>query len=154
MSAKSDIIESIRGELRSQLERLASAARDAHAAATDSDSKAESKYDTRTLEASYLAKGQAKQVEEIAEQVRIFEGWQPSDFEMTAPIDAGALVEVDLQGVTAYFLLAPAAGGLTLDYLDSELTLLTPESPLYQKLLGRQVGDSFETPQLIVTEVS
>jgi transcription elongation GreA/GreB family factor len=154
MSAKSGIMESIRVELRSRLERLANAARDAHAAATDSDSRAESKYDTRTLEASYLAKGQAKQVEEIAEQVRIFDGWQPPDFEMTAPIDAGALVEVDLQGVTAYFLLAPAAGGMTLEYLDGELTLLTPESPLYQKLLGRQVGDSFEAPQLIVTEVS
>lgn len=154
MSAKSGIIEFIRVELRSRLDRLANAARDAHAAATDSDSKAESKYDTRTLEASYLAKGQAKQVEEIAEQVRIFDGWIPPEFDMVAPIDAGALVEVDLQGTTAYFLMAPAAGGLTLEYLDGELTLLTPESPLYRKLLGRQTGDSLDSPVLTVTEVS
>ena len=47
---KSDLLELIRVELRSRLERLAKAAMDAHAAATDPGSKAESKYDTRSLE--------------------------------------------------------------------------------------------------------
>jgi uncharacterized protein (DUF2345 family) len=65
MSPKSALLERIRVELRSQFERLAQAAREAHAAATDPGSKAESKYDTRSLEASYLATGQAKQVEEL-----------------------------------------------------------------------------------------
>lgn len=154
MSVKSDLIERIRTELRSRLDRLANAARDAHAAATDADSKAESKYDTRTLEASYLAKGQAKNVEESADHVRIYEGWAPGDFDISSPIDAGALVEVDLQGDTFYYLLGPAAGGMTLDYEGAELTVLTPESPLYQKLLGQSVGDFLEDPEMMITEVS
>jgi len=153
MTAKADLLASIRAELRARLERLSNAARDAHAAATDAGSKAESKYDTRNLEASYLAKGQARQVEEIAEQVRIFETWAPPAFEIDAPIDAGALVEVDQEGETVFFLLAPAAGGLTLPHLDGEVTLLTPESPLYQKLVGLQVGDSGVAPEMTVTEV-
>ena len=56
---KSTLLEKIRMELKASLEGLTKAALDAHAAATDPGSKAESKYDTRSLEASYLAAGQA-----------------------------------------------------------------------------------------------
>lgn len=154
MSAKSDLIDSIRKDLRASFERLSQAAREAHAAATDADSKAESKYDTRTLEASYLAKGQSRQLEEVAEHVRIFEAWSPPEFEITAPIDAGALVEAELAGETVFYLLGPAAGGRTAEYLGAEVTVLTPESPLYQKLLGRSIGDSMEDPDLMITEVA
>jgi len=153
MSAKSELIEQIRAELRARLERLSHAAREAHAAATDVGSKAESKYDTRNLEESYLAKGQARNVEETADQVRIFEAWSPPDFEITSPIDAGALVEVDLNGDTAFYLLAPTAGGMTAEHLGCELTVLTPESPLYQKLRGLSTGDSLDRPSLMITEV-
>ena len=35
-----------------------------------------------------------------------------------------------------------------------EITLLTPASALYRKLLGMRVGESLENPALLVTEVS
>jgi len=154
MSLKSELVERIRTELRARFDRLTGAAKDAHAAATDPGSKAESKYDTRNLEASYLAKGQARQVEELAEAVRIFETLVLPEFGIEDPIDAGALVEVDLNGETPYFLLAPVGGGMTLEHLGSELTVLTPESPMYQRLIGLRMGDSLESPALLVTEVS
>lgn len=149
---KSDILEMIRVELRSRLERLAKAAMDAHAAATDPGSKAESKYDTRNLEASYLASGQARQVEELAEAVRIFETLVLPDFGMEDAVDAGALVEADLAGATEFFLLVPAAGGLGISHEGMEITLLTPESALYRKLLGMRVGE--EKDGVMVMEVS
>ena len=65
---KSELYELIRSELRVRLGRLTQAALDAHAAATDPGSKAEGKYDTRSLEASYLARGQAQQVAEMLPQ--------------------------------------------------------------------------------------
>ncbi|HEY8933352.1 MAG TPA: transcription elongation factor [Rariglobus sp.] len=154
MSPKSALIDRIRTELRARFERLAAAAREAHAAATDPSSKAESKYDTRNLEASYLATGQARQVEELAAAIRIFESFDPPAFAIDEAIDAGALVETDLDGETAFFLLAPAAGGLTLDHLGAELTVLTPESPLYRQLVGRHTGDSLDRPPLFISEVS
>lgn len=126
---------------------------EAHAAATDPGSKAESKYDTRSLEASYLASGQAKQVEEIAEALRIFEAWSPRDFGMEEAIDAGALVETDMEGETVFFLLAPAAGGLEVNHESMEITLLTPASDLYRGLLGLHTGDVLERPALMITEV-
>ncbi|OYV05278.1 MAG: hypothetical protein CFE26_12420 [Verrucomicrobiales bacterium VVV1] len=153
MSQKSELVERIRTELRARFDRLTGAAKDAHAAATDPGSKAESKYDTRNLEASYLAKGQARQVEELAEAVRIFETLALPEFGIEDAIDAGALVEVDLNGETASFLLAPVGGGMTLEHLGGELTVLTPESQMYQRLIGLRMGDSLESPALLVTEV-
>ncbi len=150
---KADILEKIRTELRAKLDRLSRAALEAHAAATDPGSKAESKYDTRNLEASYLASGQARQVEDLAEAVRIFSTLSLPEFAMDDAIDAGALVEVDLEDEPRFFLLAPAGGGLTLSHEGMEITLLTPDSPLYRGLLGLKVGDTLERPPLMVTEV-
>jgi hypothetical protein len=150
---KQDLLEHIRQELRQRLARLAQAAQDAHAAATDPGSKAEGKYDTRSLEASYLASGQAKQVDETAATLRTFETLQLPDFAPGDAIDAGALVEADLDGETVFFLLAPAAGGLVVRHQDREITLLTPASALYRQLLGLYPGDSLESPPLLITEV-
>lgn len=151
---KSALLTKVRNELRSRLEVLSRAAMDAHAAATDPGSKAEGKYDTRSLEASYLAAGQARQVDELAEAVRIFGGLALPDFGANDTIDAGALVEVELGGESLFYLLAPASGGLELSHEGREVTLLTPASALYQKLLGLEVGDTLDAPPLRVTGVT
>jgi len=151
---KSALLESIRTQLKASLERLAKAAMDAHAAATDPDSKAESKYDTRSLEASYLAAGQARQVDEMAEAMRIFETFTLPEFTMEDPIGMGALVEADIRGEASMLLLVPAAGGMVLDVDGQEITLLSPASALYQKLLGMRSGDFLDEFDLLVIEVS
>lgn len=151
---KAALLDQIRAELRTRLARLAKAALEAHAAATDPGSKAEGKYDTRSLEASYLAAGQARQVEELAEAVRVLDSLMLPEFGIDDPIDAGALVEVELAGETAHFLLVPTAGGVGVTHDGREITLLTPASSLYQKLLGLRIGDMLDDPPLLVTEVA
>lgn len=154
---KEELIASISKELRSRLERLSKAAMDAHAAATDPGSRAESKYDTRSLEESYLASGQAKQVRELMGVLRVFENLRLRDFSPDEEIDAGALVEARSAGsraVSAFFLLAPASGGLEVVHEGREITLLSPESPLYEKLLGKRVGDALDAPPMKVVGLS
>ncbi len=153
---KSELLELICGELRARLERLAKAALAAHEAATDPGSKAESKYDTRSLEESYLATGQARQVKELVETLRTFENLKLRDFFETEPIAAGALVELRRLGSKAsiHFLLAPAAGGLEIVFQKNEITLLSPESPLYTKLLGNTVGMTIDDPDFEILTVS
>lgn len=151
---KSALLAKIRIELRVRLDRLVNAALDAHAAATDPGSKAEGKYDTRSLEASYLAAGQARQVDDLAKSVRIFETLTLPEFSIDDPIDVGALVEVELRGETCHLLLVPAAGGMLVEDQGVEITLLSPASALYRKLLGMRVGESLSDPALRVTEVS
>lgn len=151
---KTELLELIRVELRARMERLAKAAMAAHAAATDPGSKAESKYDTRNLEESYLATGQARQVRELAETLRVFEGLRPVDFSKSEEIGSGALVEVERGAERLFFLLVPASGGLEIFSEGKEITLLSPESPLYQALAGKRAGDTLDTPPFRVRGVS
>lgn len=153
MSYKLELLKHIRSELGRQLARLTLAARDAHAAATDPDAKAESKYDTRSLEASYLASGQARQVDEMTDALRMLEAFEPTDFDIADTIEAGALVELTLGDENQHFLLAPSSGGFTVVLDDREVTLLTPSSRLYQALLGKTVGSTIEGTGHIVTEI-
>ena len=153
MNPKDRLLAVIRAELRARFDRLTRAARDAHAAATDPGSKAESKYDTRSLEASDLAAGQARHVEELAQDLETFEKLSLPEFGMEDEIDAGALVEVDLRGESAWYLLVPAAGGVAVEWEGREVTLLTPASALYQTLTGMRTGDSADEPPVFVSEV-
>ena len=151
---KSELIALVCVELRSRLERLARAARAAHAAATDPGSKAESKYDTRSLEESYLATGQARQVQELAETLRIFENLRPVDFSESDEIGSGALVEVERGAEKMFFLLVPAAGGMEIFVEGKEITLPSSESPLYLALVGKKAGDTLDAPPFRVRGVS
>ena len=71
-------------------------ARSAHAEATHEQSKAENKYDTRALEASYLAGGQSLQAAEIEQSIRQFESLEVREFEEAGTrLDVGALVRLE-----------------------------------------------------------
>ncbi len=143
---KKMIIELICEKLGNQLERLRHAAMESQLAATDRDSKAESKYDTRNLEASYLAAGQARQVEELSEAVQLFERYQPADFSATGSVGPGALVEIKCKGESMWFFLVPAAGGLEVNDGERVVTLLSPDSHLYQQLIEATLGQTLERP--------
>ena len=70
---KNALIAKIIEQLTAELELFAKAARASHAEATHEQSKAESKYDTRGLEASYLARGQSRQLAETEQAIKQFE---------------------------------------------------------------------------------
>ena len=61
---------------------------------THEQSRAENKYDTRGLEAAYLARGQSRQAAEIEAAIAAFEKMDSKTFPEGAPIDIGALVEL------------------------------------------------------------
>ena len=152
--SKADVIIRVRERLQEQYERMAGAALNSHSYATDRDSKAESKYDTRSLEASYLAMGQAEKAEEIAAAITYFEELNPSPFADTDAINLGALVEADLSGELCFYLIAPFGGGVVCDHEGCDLTVLTPDSPLGRQLIGRHAGDCIEELALTIFEVS
>ena len=135
---KADILRQIIAVLNAELASLARAANDAFAAATDPDSKAENKYDTRNLEASYVARGQARRVAELQGAMRAFEALPVKAHEVGA---MGALVSLEAPEGAAHFLIGPAAGGTEIVHEGREVVVITPASPMGQKLAGRRVGD-------------
>ena len=74
-------------------------------------------------------------------------------FEEGAEIAAGALVEGEIGDERLFYLLAPKAGGISCEYQGCEVTVLTPDAPLRQKLLGLKAGDAVAQPQMKVLRV-
>src|SRR6476659_9810445 len=102
---KSKLLERIIETLQDSLAVLEKAARASHAEATHESSKAENKYDTRGLEAAYLAGGQARAAKEIIDAIKLYEAMTPRDFAKGEEIDIGALVEVkSARDVSLYFI--------------------------------------------------
>jgi len=70
---KRELVDKVVEQLTAEVEGLFKAARAAHAEATHEQSKAEDKYDTRGLEASYLTRGQSRQAAEIGQAIAEFQ---------------------------------------------------------------------------------
>lgn len=138
---KNDLIKKIIAQLGAELELYFRAARAAHAEATHEQSKAENKYDTRGLEASYLARGQSRQAGEIENAIQQFESMPIRDFSPKDPIEIGALVELELTDERTLYLIGPCAGGTEIEHDKKEVLVITLRSPLGQQLAGKRQGD-------------
>lgn len=149
MTVKNKILQEVLTQVRAEYQSLAKALADSSAAATDPGSKAECKYDTRSLEMSYLAAGQSRQAETLQEGLLQLEDFNLRDFAVTDRIGLGALVEVEQEGVWESYLLLPAGGGLTVDSEGVSVTILTPESPLFSQLDGRRIGEQLAAGESI-----
>jgi len=142
---KRAVIKKIIAKLIGELEIYFRAAQFSRAEATHESSKAESKYDTRGLEASYLARGQSKQAAELEAAIAEFEKLPAKKFGAEDPIGIGALVELENGGETLFYFVGPRAGGTEVMHDKKEILVITPQSPLGEQLLGKKSGDS---PQL------
>ena len=89
------LIKKIVARLADELEVYFRAARASRAEATHEQSKAENKYDTRGLEASYLARGQSRQAAEIQAAIAAFEKLDARKLGPGEPIEVGAFVELE-----------------------------------------------------------
>ena len=107
---KQKILAQVCKRLRGDLALYARAALTARAEATDEQSKAENKYDTRGLEASYLARGQSRQLAETEAALAELETMRPRTFSPEDAIDIGALVELRTGRDCDWFFVAPRAG--------------------------------------------
>lgn len=138
---KAALLDKIVAHLKGQVSRFAAAAETSRAEATDEENQAEDKYDTRGLEASYLAAGQSRQMAEMADALQQFATLVPTRFHATTPIDVGALVDLASKRETTRYFIGPAAGGTEIRQGPSTILVLTPQSPLGRQLIGRTKGE-------------
>ena len=135
------LIKKITAKLTGELEIYFRAAQFARAEATHESSKAENKYDTRGLEASYLARGQSRQAAEIETAIAEFEKLPVKKFGVDEFIGLGALVELEVGGENLFYFIGPRAGGTEILHDGKKVLVITPQSPLGEQLLGKQRGE-------------
>ena len=128
--------------LTTELDALERAQRETAQAATHEEAKPENDKDTRALEQSYLARGQALRIEELRRAVIEVAGMPLRRAEPGGRVSLGSLVTADEDGAERVLFVAPWGGGSSL--AGGSVQVVTPTSPLGQALVGREVGDACE----------
>lgn len=138
---KQRIVALILEKLREEFDARLAASRQTRAEGNDEESKAEGKYDTRSIEENYLADGLAQQAQAAALAAAEFEKVPLEDLPPGSLADVGALVEIEFPDGVEWFFIGPAGGGTEITLDGRTITVVTPESPLGAKILDRRAGD-------------
>jgi hypothetical protein len=139
---KKKLLESIIAQLEIELAAAKATAKISREAATNEESRPENEYDTRALEASYLAGAQSKRVVEIEDVITVYRFVQIKNFKPTDAISSTALVEVELDGKQSFLFMMSKGGGLNFQFEGKNIQIVTPNSPLGEALLGMHAGDA------------
>lgn len=138
---KKKLLQHIVRQLETDLAELREATRATYDAATNEESKPENEYDTRALEASYLAGAQAQRLVEIEDVLMSFSLIHLRDFTAEDTVALSALVEVEFRGRRSLLFLLPKGGGTRTDFEGQSIQVISPNSLLGEALLGLKVGD-------------
>jgi transcription elongation GreA/GreB family factor len=138
--SKAALQEELERVLATDLARREGAHHAAMEAATHEEAKPENDKDTRALEQSYLARGEARRVEELRAGLAAVRAMRPRTAPGDGPAALGALVTVEEEALVLW--LAPHGGGVRLD--GGRVHVVTPQSPLGRAVLGKRVGDECE----------
>jgi transcription elongation GreA/GreB family factor len=142
---KADIHRRFIDQLSVEVESITAAAKNSISMATSEAHRAESKYDTFSLESSYLARGQAIRLEELTYALKRLQALTLKEHNAKTPIQLSALIRLQTgEGKSRTLFFGPAAGGEQLIADDEEVTIVTARSPLGQAVLGKTVGTTFD----------
>ena len=138
---KKALVEEIVRQPESEHASLKAAALETYAAATGEESQPENEYDTRALEASYLAGAQTKRVLDLEAALTTLKFLELKSFGPKSRIEATALVKVDGGEKQSLVFIAPIRASLVVHIGGSTVQVITPQSPLGEALIGLAVGD-------------
>lgn len=125
------------------------AANNAHLAATDDQSVAETQYDTLAIESAYLAEGQSRRLIEFKLAIKALElllsQLKEEKEEITKIVKLGSIVQLhdDSRGEN-WFFITPVAAGFKFSIAEKNFTVITPKSPMAIALINKQVNDEIE----------
>lgn len=144
MFEKSKIIQELIIRVRAELGKAEDALKSTSSFKSEGDMKQESKYDTRSIEAGYLASAQAKRVEELKLELQQLEEIPIREFKLGEEIALGAIVELELEGKSRNYFLSSTAGGSMVTIDGYDILIISIFSPIGHEALGNRVGDEFE----------
>ena len=157
---KAHVFEQLVQLVAAKLQLATRQQRDSQRGAFHEENKAEGSKDTRSTEASYLARGLAQRVADLRHDLALLNKLKLRRFAKDDPVALGALLVVeDDDGLRAYYFIAPGEGGITINIDDVAVRVITTKSPLGRALLGQRLDDEieFDSPQgrknLLITQI-
>ncbi len=137
------MLEKLIQQIADELKIITAAQKSAFSAATHEESRQEDRHDTRSVEASYLAAGTAKRIEELERAVKLLKNFRVKSFK-NAPIAPGALVELLEGKERLFYFLLPVGGGTKISVDGKTVNVITAQSQLGEALFGRTAGEEIE----------
>ena len=145
LDEKESLVRALIARLDGEYATLAAAQKATQEAATHEEAKPENDKDTRALEQSYLARGQAERVIQLKGDLQLLHQLRVRSFESTSAVGLSALVRLEEEDShQRLYLLVPVGAGEELSSSQGLVKVVTPESPLGRALLGARLDDDVE----------
>ncbi len=139
---KESILKYLKDQLQSEFDQAKKAYDTSRAHATSDELKSEGKYDTRSIEAGYLAGAQKKRLDELENEVKLLE-----EIDLNHPsntVSVGSLVEIELNGMNRKYFISSTSGGTMIRSAGEVILVISAFSPIGVEVIGLKKGDSFE----------
>jgi hypothetical protein len=138
---KHALIRELVGQLEAEIVRASESAERTRSGAVHEEARPENDKDTRALEASYLARGQAQRVVDLQLSLKQVSFMEVRPFGPEDAIGMSALVRVESELDSRWYLFAAAGGGHRLKQDAHSVDVVSPESPLGRSLAGKYRGE-------------
>lgn len=142
MMNKEKILQALREKAQDERDKAKSAYELVHGHATESELKAEGKYDTRATEAGYLAGAQKRRLEELEQELALV-----NEIDLSvdgAVVSVGSVVLLETMKQRRWYFISSTAGGTMLN-IDGEIVLVvTAFSPIGSAVIGLEINEEFE----------
>jgi transcription elongation GreA/GreB family factor len=146
---KKEILKQLLDKIDSEKMKIEQAYETSKTLTTSAEMKADGKYDTRSIEAGYLAGAQKKRVDELELEGQMISEINLRDFASDEEIAIGAVVSIKYNELVRDYFICSTAGGTILNIEGDTLLVISVFSPLGSQLIGLTEGESFvmETPK-------
>lgn len=141
---KQEILSKLIDNVKTELNGLKAAYDSTHSLMTAPDMKSEGKYDTRGIEAGYLAGAQKARLGELEQELQMLEEIKVREFDSNEEVAIGALVELELNGHKKKYFISPTAGGTMVEAAGESILVISVFSPIGAEVMQLKAGDEFE----------
>ena len=139
---KAAVLEYLKDQLQTEFEKAKLAFETSRGHATNQELKSEGKYDTRSIEAGYLAGAQKVRVDELENDIKLLD-----EIDLTLSSDTvsvGSLVEIEHNNMTRTYFISSTSGGTMIKDGNKVILIISAFSPIGAEVIGLSIGDSFE----------
>jgi transcription elongation GreA/GreB family factor len=77
------------------------------------------------------------------DSMELYSSLATRDFASGDLIDLTAVVKLETDGAPNFYFIGPKSGGVEVQFNGDEITVITPQSPLGQNLVGKKAGQSW-----------
>lgn len=149
---KTEVIALLIQQLENELAVIITSAENAHLAAVDEQSVAETQYDTLAIEAAYLAHGHSERLASLKAIIARYKKLTAMPAKPHNNVKVNSLITVVYEQLTQqkqqketlqYFYLGCGAAGNKIVWQGITIKVISNSSPLGKALLGKEVDDEF-----------